>query len=140
MVNKFLHLNGGSETYILKLGEYLKRHGHQVEYFGMQHEGMCMENTMNVYTKEMDFHTGSTISKITYPFKIIYSVEARKKIRLILDEFSPDVVHLNNFNYQLTPSIILEIVQWRKKEGKNVKLFIRHMITSLFVQIICCII
>ena len=42
MVNKFLHLNGGSETYILKLGEYLKRHGHQVEYFGMQHEGMCM--------------------------------------------------------------------------------------------------
>lgn len=133
MVNKFLHLNGGSETYILKLGEYLKRHGHQVEYFGMKHEGMCMENTMNVYTKEMDFHTGSTISKITYPFKIIYSVEARKKIRLILDEFSPDVVHLNNFNYQLTPSIILEIVQWRKKGGKECKI----IYTAHDYQLIC---
>ncbi len=133
MVNKFLHLNGGSETYILKLGEYLKRQGHQVEYFGMKHEKMCMGNTINVYTKEMDFHTSSVLSKISYPFKIIYSVEARKKIRLILDEFSPDVVHLNNFNYQLTPSIILEIIKWRKKRGKECRI----IYTAHDYQLIC---
>lgn len=27
----------------------------------------------------------------------------------MLSDFKPDVVHLNNFNYQLTPSIIYEI-------------------------------
>lgn len=133
MVNKFLHLNGGSETYILKIGEYLRCQGHQVEYFGMEHEGMCMGNTMNAYTKEMDFHTGSMLSKITYPFKIIYSAEARKKIRLILEEFSPDVVHLNNFNYQLTPSIILEVVKWRKKREKECKI----IYTAHDYQLIC---
>ena len=28
MINKFLYPNGGSETYIFKLGEYLKYMGH----------------------------------------------------------------------------------------------------------------
>ena len=39
ILNKFLHRNGGSETYIFKLGEALEQHGHEVQYFGMEHEG-----------------------------------------------------------------------------------------------------
>jgi glycosyltransferase involved in cell wall biosynthesis len=39
-----------------------------------------------------------------------------------LDDFKPDVCHLNNFNYQLTPSIILEIVKWRKNEGRECRI------------------
>lgn len=38
MVNKFLYPNGGSETYIFKLGDYLINQGHEVQYFGMEHE------------------------------------------------------------------------------------------------------
>lgn len=38
ILNKFLHRNGGSETYIFKLGEALEQHGHEVQYFGMEHE------------------------------------------------------------------------------------------------------
>ncbi len=109
-VNKFLYPNGGSETYIFKLGEALTARGHEVEYFGMEHEGRCVGNRVNAYTSDMDFHNASKLTKLTYPLKTIYSTEARKKIRLVLDDFKPDVVHLNNFNYQLTPSIILEIV------------------------------
>ena len=43
-VNKFLHPNGGSETYIFKLGDYLKSIGNEVQYFGMEHEGRCVSN------------------------------------------------------------------------------------------------
>ena len=43
ILNKFLHRNGGSETYIFKLGEALEQHGHEVQYFGMEHEGRCAE-------------------------------------------------------------------------------------------------
>jgi len=39
------------------------------------------------------------------------------QLRKVLVDFKPDVCHLNNFNYQLTPSIILEIVKWRKETG-----------------------
>lgn len=120
MVNKFLHPNGGSETYIFQLGEYLQSIGHEVQYFGMEHEGRIVGNRVDSYTSSMDFHGGNfsiwdRISKLGYPVKTIYSFEARKKLRKVLEDFKPDVVHLNNFNYQLTPSVIVETVRWRKK-------------------------
>lgn len=68
----------------------------------------CVGNRVEAYTENIDFHKKS-LKYITYPFKIIYSINARKQIRKVLSDFKPDVVHLNNFNYQLTPSIIYEI-------------------------------
>lgn len=126
MINKFLYPNGGSETYIFKLGDYLKSQGHEVQYFGMEHEGRCVGNAVNSYTSDMDFHGGSKFSKIIYPLKTIYSSDSRKKLRLVLDDFKPDVCHLNNFNYQLTPSIILEIQKWRKEGNKCKIIFTAH--------------
>ena len=117
IINKFLYPNGGSETYIFKLGAYLQSQGHEVQYFGMEHEGRIVGNRVEAYTSDMDFRGGSKLSKLIYPIKTIYSVEARKKIRMVLDDFQPDVCHLNNFNYQLTPSIILEIRKWERKSG-----------------------
>ena len=114
MINKFLHSNGGSETYVFKLGKHLQTLGHEVQYFGMEHAGRCVGNRVNAYTADMDFHGGSRLAKLTYPIKTIYSSEARRKLRLVLADFQPDVCHLNNFNYQLTPSILLEIAKWKK--------------------------
>ena len=133
MINKFLYANGGSETYIFKLGEVLKQHGHEVQYFGMEHEGRCVGNRVNAYTSDMDFHGGSKLSKLTYPIKTIYSKEARVQLRKVLDDFKPDVCHLNNFNYQLTPSIILEIVKWRKETGRDCKI----IFTAHDYQLVC---
>ena len=132
MINKFLHPNGGSETYIFKLGAYLESMGHEVQYFGMEHEGRCVGNRVNAYTSDMDFHGGSKLSKITYPIKTIYSSEARKKLRLVLEDFQPEVCHLNNFNYQLTPSTLLEIAKW-KKEGHPC----RVIFTAHDYQLVC---
>lgn len=133
LINKFLHPNGGSETYIFELGDYLKSQGHQVQYFGMEHEFRIVGNEVDSYTTNMDFHGGSKLSKLLYPFKTIYSFEARKKLRLVLDNFKPDVCHLNNFNYQLTPSIIVEIDKWRKENKKKCKL----LFTAHDYQLVC---
>ena len=133
LVNKFLYPNGGSETYVFKIGEYLQSLGHEVQYFGMEHKGRIVGNCVNAYTSDMDFHGGSKLSKLTYPIKTIYSSEARKKIRLVLDDFQPDVCHLNNFNYQLTPSIILEIKRWEKQTGHKCKI----VYTAHDYQLVC---
>ena len=108
MVNKFLYPRGGAETYMLKLGEELENQGHTVEYFGMYDEKNTVGNTLGLYTTNMDFHT-TGMERFLYPFKIIYSTEAARKIGKVLDDFQPDVVHMNNINFQLTPSIIYAV-------------------------------
>ena len=133
LINKFLYPNGGSETYIFKLGDYLKSQGHEVQSFGMEHAGRCVGNAVNAYTSAMDFHGGSKLAKLTYPLKTIYSKEARVQLRKVLDDFQPDVCHLNNFNYQLTPSILLEIVKWRKESGHACKV----VYTAHDYQLVC---
>ena len=121
IVNKFLYPNGGSETYIFKIGEQLKKMGHEVQYFGMEHEGRCVGNAIDCYTSDMDFHTGK-VEKLLYPFKIIYSKEAYTKLTKVLENFSPDVVHINNFNFQLTPSIIYAIRRFEKKNSCRIRI------------------
>lgn len=114
IVNKFLYPNGGSEKYTFELGKQFELMGHKVQYFGMEHQGRIVENAVNSYTKLIDFHNSSFREKITYPFKIIYSQESKKKIRSVLEDFRPDVVHMNNINFQITPSIIEEIRNYDK--------------------------
>ena len=121
MVNKFLHPNGGSETYIFKLGEQLQKMGHEVQYFGMNHEGRVVGNRMECYTTDMDFHGGG-LKKLIFPLQIVYSTEAKRKMRRVLNDFQPDVVHLNNINFQLTPSVIYAVRDYEKKCGRKVRI------------------
>ena len=51
----------------------------------------------------------------------------------MLDDFRPDVIHLNNFNYQLTPSIILEADKWRKESGHACRI----LYTAHDYQLVC---
>lgn len=132
MVNKFLYPKGGSETYILKLGKILESHGHEVQYFGMENEKNTVGNEANAYVSHLDFSTG-ILGNLLAPFRIIYSAQARKKIRQVLDSFQPDVVHLNNIHYHLTPSIILETEKYRKSTGRAVKI----VYTAHDYQLIC---
>ena len=112
IINKFLYPKGGAETYFLKIGEFLKDHGHAVSYFGMTDARNTVGNEEGFYTGNIDFHTRS-FKKFFYPFRIIYSVEARRKLGRLIESFKPDIIHLNNINFQLTPSIIDEA----KKRG-----------------------
>ena len=111
MVNKFLYIKGGSETYVFKLSEYLKRSGHEIRYFGMLDERNIIPNDKKTMVVNVNFYNNS-IKKVLNPLKIIYSHKARVKIRKIIKDFKPDIVHLNNYNYQVTPSILYEIAKF----------------------------
>ena len=132
LVNKFLHPQGGSETYTFKVGEHLSSLGHQVEYFGMEHEGRTVGNKINAYTSDMDFHSKGLV-RLLYPLKIIYSREAKKQILKVLEDFNPDIVHINNFNFQLTPSILYGLKSYEKKQGRRIKV----LYTAHDYQLIC---
>lgn len=133
MVNKFLYPAGGAETYVFKLGKYLEEHGCQVEYFGMYHPENAAGNSLGLYGKAVDFHRKGILSNMINPLKVIYSPDARKKISWILEKFRPDVMHVNNFNYQLTPSILEAADMYRKKTQRKLKI----IYTAHDPQLVC---
>ncbi len=123
IVNKFLHPNGGSETSIFEIGTTLEAMGHEVQFFGMEHKGRIVGNRAEIYTPDMDFHGGGIrgkLSKLTYPFKIIHSKDAARRITRVLKDFNPDVVHFNNINFQLTPSVIEAVADYDIHEHKEI--------------------
>ena len=132
MVNKFLYPKGGAETYVLKLGKFLQERGHQVQYFGMSHPKNVVGNEVGAYTAPLDLKQ-SAARNLTAPFRIIYSAAARREIRKVLDSFSPDVVHLNNIQFYLTPSIILETKKYMDDTGRKVRI----VYTAHDYQLIC---
>ena len=132
LVNKFLYPKGGVETYVIKLGELLKAKNHEVEYFGLADENNTLSNSADSYAPNIDFSTG-TAKNLTAPFKIIYSSRARKSFRRVLNSFNPDIIHLNNIQFHLTPSIILEANKYREEKNKN----LRIIYTAHDYQLIC---
>lgn len=132
LVNKFLYPKGGAETYTFKLGETLEEHGHKVQYFGLENSKNIVGNQVGAYVTDVDFNQGIR-KNLTAPFRIIYSSEAKKKISKVLYDFEPDVVHLNNIQFHLTPSIIIDVEKYRKKTGRKVKI----VYTAHDYQLIC---
>lgn len=113
-VNKFLYPKAGAETYMFSLAQELARAGHKVAYFGMEDE----RNTVNtqrsdINVRNKDFHYGSPIKRMGYPLSIVYSLEAKRKLGKVLESEKPDIVHLNNINYQITPSVIYKLEENR---------------------------
>lgn len=132
LVNKFLYPKGGAETYTFKLGDALEAHGHKVQYFGLDNPKNIVGNDIGAYVTDMDFNQG-TRKNLNAPFRIIYSSEAKKKISKVLYDFEPDVVHMNNIQFHLTPSIILAVEKYRKKTGRQVKI----VYTAHDYQLVC---
>lgn len=104
-VNKFLYPRGGAETYLLRIGEKLAQRGHQVEYFGMYDKKNTVGNSLHLATLNMDFHNAGP-ERALYPLWIIYSSEAKRKLKRVIEHFQPDIIHFNNINFHLTPSVI----------------------------------
>lgn len=133
LINKFLHPAGGAETYLFQTGKYLETQGCETEYFGMYDAANMAGNHWGIYTDAVDFHKKNLLAFAFKPLKIIYSKEARKKMKRLLDVFQPDIVHINNFNYQLTPSILLAADEYRREGHEK----LRIVYTAHDPQLVC---
>lgn len=102
MVNKFHYLKGGSEKYYFELANLLKEKGHQVAFFSMQDEKNVKTGEKEYFVEKIDLNTGSKLKALD----IIYSKKNKEKMLEAIKEFKPDIVHVNNFQRQLSESII----------------------------------
>ena len=102
LVNKFHYLRGGSEKYYFELAKLLKSHGNTVAFFSMKNENNIKTGDREYFVDEIDMNTGSKFEALN----VIYSKKNKVLMEKALEEFKPDIVHINNFQRQLSASII----------------------------------
>lgn len=100
LANKFYYHRGGDCIYTLNLEQLLKAHGHDVAIFAMQYPENLSSEWSKYWPSQM-----TSLKAFTRPFGVS---EVRKSFTTLLNDFKPDVVHLNNIHTQLSP-IIAEI-------------------------------
>lgn len=123
MVNKFHYLKGGSEKYYFELAKILREKGHEIAFFSMQNEKNIKTDCKEYFVDSIDLNSNNK----TKALEVIYSKQNKKKMQEALDEFKPDIVHINNFQRQLSSSIIEAIKE------KNIPI----VFTAHDVQAIC---
>jgi glycosyltransferase involved in cell wall biosynthesis len=119
-VSKFLVRRGGVETYLIDLGQLLKSVGHEVEYFGMDDAERVVGNRYGIYAPPIEFGGNQGLSRIADVRRTIDSKAAADAMARILLEFQPDVVHLNNIHYHLTPSVIEAAYAYKASAGRPI--------------------
>ena len=104
LANKFYYRRGGDCIYMLNLEKLLKAHGHEVAVFAMDYPENLDTPWKKYFPKNM-----SKLMAFTRPFG---SHEVKSKFKKLLDDFKPDVVHLNNVHTQLSPVMAELAHQW----------------------------
>lgn len=104
LANKFYYRRGGDCIYVLNLEQLLKQHGHEVAIFSMDYPENLDSPWQKYWPQNM-----SKLAAFTRPFG---DSGVRRKFTALLDDFKPDVVHLNNIHTQLSP-VIAEIAHAR---------------------------
>ncbi len=111
-VNKYFYQKGGAETYYFSLNKLLAERGVDVLPFSMKDFRNIASPYEDYFVDNIDYYDKSILKKVKYAFKVIYSLEARRKIGRLIRESAPDLVHLQNFYHQLSPSILGEIKKY----------------------------
>ena len=115
ILNTYYYNRGGDTTYSFNLAELLRQHGHTVRFFSMKHPLNFQTDDSRFFVDYIDFVEANFQSNITTGIKVlkrsIYSIHARYKIREMLDEYRPDIAHVQNIHTHITPSVLFELKQ-----------------------------
>lgn len=109
--NKFLFRFSGTEAYLLELRSLLESEGHQVEFFAMSHPRNEPATFEEHFPSRVDFNDNHLpiAGQIRLAGRVLYSREARKGLREVVERFRPDVAHVRNIYHHLSPSLLWQL-------------------------------
>jgi glycosyltransferase involved in cell wall biosynthesis len=108
--NKFYYRRGGDCIYMLNLEHLLKSKKHEVAIFAMQYPENIQTKWNKYFPSEVKFALDlGMMEAFMRPFG---TSEVKNNFTALLDDFCPDIVHLNNIHSQISP-LIAEIAHQR---------------------------
>lgn len=104
IVTKFYYRRGGDCIYALNLERMLREHGHETAVFAMNY-GENDESAWSGYWPEEVGFDGGLGAKLKAVRRTLGFGDVKTRFARLLDEFRPDVVHLNNVHSYLSPVV-----------------------------------
>ena len=110
--NKYNFRFSGTEVYLFELMDLMRARGHEVALFSMADPRGEVTDYDRHFVPHIDFKNRSQfIAKIRGAAHVVYSTEARRRLRAMIGDFQPDVAHVRNIYHHLSPSILWELKQ-----------------------------
>jgi glycosyltransferase involved in cell wall biosynthesis len=111
LINKYFFPLGGTEKYVFDLRQALIGMGHEVAEFCMSHPDNRPSPYADYFVPELNFDPMALDfwGKVGLSFKVIYSRTAERRLSRLIRDFRPDLAHLHNIHFQLTPSILFAL-------------------------------
>jgi len=109
MCNKFHFLQGGAERYLFDLCLGLENLNCEIIHFAMEDRRNPESPYKEYFVDNVDYDEAlkkNLFSKIKTAYYSVYSLQARKKVGLLIDRYSPNIAHIHNIYHQISPSIL----------------------------------
>ncbi|HPI67528.1 MAG TPA: glycosyltransferase family 4 protein [bacterium] len=106
LINKYFYLKGGAEKHFFALRQLLKDNKNEVIDFAMKDEKNVSSPDENYFISPINTEKLFSWSIFKTMGRILWSLEARKKIKKIIASEKPALVHLHNIYHQISPSIL----------------------------------
>jgi glycosyltransferase involved in cell wall biosynthesis len=108
--NKYNYPFSGTEVYLFELMELMRAQRHEVALFSMADPRGEATPYDRHFVPHIDFKEKSGWwHRARQAGHAIYSVDARRRIRAMIQDFRPDVAHVRNIYHHLSPSILWEL-------------------------------
>ena len=108
--NKYNFAFSGTEAYIFSAMEMMRQRRHETALFSMIDPRGDATSYDRHFVAHREFqHAKGVLNRVCLAAHALYSVEARRKLRALIQEFRPDVAHVRNIYHHLSPSILWEL-------------------------------
>lgn len=106
-INSYHYRRGGSDVVYLDHAALMESLGWDNAFFSMQHQKNLPTPWSRYFIDELEFGGAYSLGqKISMAAKAVYSFEAQRKLRSLLQDFRPDVAHLHCIYHHQSPSIL----------------------------------
>ncbi|OGD37904.1 MAG: hypothetical protein A2V45_05100 [Candidatus Aminicenantes bacterium RBG_19FT_COMBO_58_17] len=107
LVNKYFFLKGGAEAVFFETARVLKAKGHSLCFFSMHHPQNFPSSHSRYFVSQVDFiGSPSWPHQLKAAGRILYSLEAGRRLSALIRSEKPDLAHLHNIHHQISPSIL----------------------------------
>lgn len=106
-INNYYYYRGGAETVFLEHNRLFQDYGWEVVPFAMKHPRNLPTSWSKYFVEDIELGEQYSLrEKLIRVPKVIYSLEARRKLARLLEQVAPDVCHAHNIYHHISPSIL----------------------------------